>query len=81
MAEFLMCILAPVGTFFGNCFLEVTVNTVCGSFSCSDCLSPTFSIVVTKKRSTLFDEIQGQYEPSSTPCRDRSNTAERSLSR
>ena len=26
---------------------------------CFDCQSPTLSVMVTKKRSTLFDEIQG----------------------
>jgi hypothetical protein len=105
LAEFLMCVLAPVRIFSVVCFLGVTANSVggalsirsgldhlriwaeisefCGGFKLgidglswgrsarpvadklgtlpfrSDCASQNFSIIVTKKSSTRFYEIQG----------------------
>jgi len=32
-AKFLMCVLAPVRIFFGDCFLGVRGNSVCGALS------------------------------------------------
>jgi hypothetical protein len=104
LAEFLMCVLAPVRNFPVVCFLGVTTNSVGGALSirsgldhsricaeilefcdgfklgidglqriqCApspdklgtppfrfDCASQNLSIIVTKKRSTRFYEIQG----------------------